>query len=109
MAPEMWNTIQNEEYTSAIDVWALGAITFCMLEGSSPFPDPTILGEYRNNQAPFPKLKLGPSGGPCESFIRCAMAAKPEDRLTAEEALDYHWLSRSKNIVCRWVSMHISD
>ncbi|KAK3340143.1 kinase-like domain-containing protein [Neurospora tetraspora] len=99
MAPEMWDTSQS--YTSAIDVWALGAITFCMLAGSPPFLNPMTLPDYRKDPTLFPTSRLRSSTEPCRGFITGAMAANPEERLTVEEALKHYWLSKSKNTVCR--------
>lgn len=89
MAPEMWKNIP---YSSAIDVWALGAITFCMRTGKPPFPDPTILGEYQRNPRAFPDHELWGSTEPCKRFIRKAMAPDARKRLTVAAVLDHDWL-----------------
>ncbi|KAH7629101.1 kinase-like domain-containing protein [Sordaria sp. MPI-SDFR-AT-0083] len=93
MAPEVWNTSQR--YTFAIDVWALGAITFCMRTGLPPFPNVMDLARYPQDPALFPTLKLSSSTQACRGIITGAMAAIPKERLTTTEALAHHWLSRS--------------
>ncbi|KAK1780337.1 kinase-like protein [Copromyces sp. CBS 386.78] len=93
MAPEVWDASQR--YTFAIDVWALGAITFCMRTGSPPFPNVMDLARYPQDPTLFPTLKLSSSTQACRGFITGAMAAIPKERLTITEALAHHWLSRS--------------
>ncbi|ESA43160.1 hypothetical protein NCU16631 [Neurospora crassa OR74A] len=96
MAPELWHT--SERYTSAVDVWALGAIAFCMRTGSPPFPNPLTLANYPEDPTVFPTLKLRSSTQPCRGFITGAMAAIPQERLTIIEAVGHYWLSRDMNV-----------
>ncbi|EGO57469.1 hypothetical protein NEUTE1DRAFT_42121 [Neurospora tetrasperma FGSC 2508] len=96
MAPELWHT--SERYTSAVDVWALGAIAFCMRTGSPPFPNPVTLANYPEDPTVFPTLKLRSSTQPCRGFITGAMAAIPQERLTIVEAVGHYWLSRDMNV-----------
>ncbi|KAL0473856.1 kinase-like protein, partial [Neurospora intermedia] len=99
MAPEVWDTSQR--YTFDIDVWALGAIAFCMRTGSPPFPNPTTLGHYQNDPTSFPIQGLRSSSQPCRGFILDSMAAIPQERLTITEVLGHHWLCRNKKPVKR--------
>ncbi|KAK3956845.1 kinase-like protein [Pseudoneurospora amorphoporcata] len=90
MAPEVWGS----QYTSAIDIWALGAIAFCMRTLSPPFIDPTTLGGYRTDRNLFPFGELSSSTQQCVAFIMGAMAAVAEERMTIAEVLAHPWLTR---------------
>jgi serine/threonine protein kinase len=90
MAPELFNS--SEDYTSAIDVWALGAVSFCMRTGFPPFQTPFHVFEYQRDQTKFPVRALGASSGFCMNFVLGTMAERPERRLTVEQALAHDWL-----------------
>jgi serine/threonine protein kinase len=91
MAPELLDS--SEGYTSAIDVWALGAVVFCMRTGSSPFPNPFDVYDYKNSQTKFPARALGSSSGFCMNFVLGAMTVEPGRRFTVEQVLAHDWLT----------------
>ncbi|KAI0401987.1 kinase-like protein [Xylaria palmicola] len=89
MAPELFGS---SEYTSAVDVWALGAVAFCMRTGSPPFGTHMELLDYHRGQMSFPRCPLGSSSGFCMNFVLGAMTERPERRLTIEQVLAHDWL-----------------
>ncbi|KAJ5648572.1 kinase-like domain-containing protein [Penicillium lividum] len=69
MAPELFGN-SSDPYTAAVDVWALGAVTFCMRTGSSPFRNLQSLLDYaRDYKTQFPIRQLRTSSAFCTSFI----------------------------------------
>ncbi|KAI9367318.1 kinase-like domain-containing protein [Aspergillus egyptiacus] len=92
MAPELYGNASNA-YTAAVDVWALGAVTFCLRTCSPPFPTVRDLLDYaRDHRIGIPLKRLGRSSGFCVDFVRGALAEVPERRLTIAHVLAHDWL-----------------
>jgi serine/threonine protein kinase len=78
-------------YTSAVDMWALGALVFQALTGSKPFES---LASCVDSTIPFPYHILQAqhiSQDGCDLIGRL-LQVMPEKRPTASEALDDPWL-----------------
>ncbi|KAL3476005.1 kinase-like domain-containing protein [Aspergillus californicus] len=93
MAPELVEE-STTEYTPAVDIWALGAVVFCMRTCSPPFLSTRQLIEYvyRNNT----RLITGPLGLSsryCVDFVLRAMDVEAPARLTIDQVLAHDWLS----------------
>ncbi|KAL3470170.1 kinase-like domain-containing protein [Aspergillus californicus] len=93
VAPELTEELTTK-YTPAVDIWALGAVVFCMRTRIPPFPSTRQLIDYVYRQ----KIKLitGPlrsSTGCCIDFVLGAMAAEASSRLTIQQILTHDWLS----------------
>jgi serine/threonine protein kinase len=91
MAPEILDTTKTS--TSAVDVWALGAVTFCMCTGSPPFRDSLQLVKYHDGRTEFPIGALGNLSSGLKNFVRKTMSGQPELRLTIEQVLHDDWLA----------------
>jgi serine/threonine protein kinase len=98
-APEqLWGDSSNP-YTSAVDVWSLGAVAFRMVTGLPPFPTiPHLMKYARDHKTHFPIRLLGASSGFCMNFALGTMAEAPERRLTIEEVLAHDWLSMQLDV-----------
>ena len=93
MAPELWGN-SPDPYTAAVDVWALGAVAFCLRTGFPPFRTIQHLLDYaRDHKTHFPLRPLGTSSGFCMNFVLGTMAEAPERRFTIEQILAHDWLS----------------
>jgi serine/threonine protein kinase len=104
-APEILGFITSDDvlnddnsYTSAVDIWSLGVITFFILTGKVLFRDQRLLGQYTAGRFLFP---LGTLRGLLVSdkgcdFVRNLMACKPKDRPSAEESSCSPWLLAMK-------------
>ncbi|KAI0410301.1 kinase-like domain-containing protein [Xylaria grammica] len=90
MAPELFGS---SEYTAAVDVWALGAVAFCMRTRFPPFRTHMQLYDYHRDQTHFPVRALGSSSGFCMNFVLGTMTERPERRLTIEQVLAHDWLA----------------
>uniref|UniRef100_A0A7S1NMC3 Protein kinase domain-containing protein n=1 Tax=Eutreptiella gymnastica TaxID=73025 RepID=A0A7S1NMC3_9EUGL len=98
MAPEVIETDQRKRlgYNEKCDVWSLGVVVFTLLCGWPPF-----FAETQN--ALFHKILNGQWGFPpntiwtlisqqAKDFICRLLAGKPEDRVSAKEALQLEWI-----------------
>ncbi|KAJ5081808.1 calcium calmodulin-dependent protein kinase type 1b protein [Penicillium alfredii] len=86
---------QDPSYTSAVDLWALGEITFRLLTHKSTFPRPRGLARYVAGRESFPHAELDRVGATSEvkDFLEKIMAGSPAQRLSADDALDQPWIT----------------
>lgn len=95
-APEIWGHISSDTsvYTSAVDIWSLGCLIYAVIVGKPPFRDPRDLRDYVQSRIRFPRKELIGKGTSLTAikFISDLMRIWPDDRLTAEQALDSKWL-----------------
>ena len=90
VAPEI---ILGQQYTPAVDMWAVGCILYCLLNGQLPFYD-------ADEQAMFRRIAKGEARPPAESVSEDAreligqlLCADKVTRLTASEALEHRWIT----------------
>ncbi|KAG2418965.1 hypothetical protein HFD88_002068 [Aspergillus terreus] len=95
MAPETLGfTERGRPY--AVDVWAVGEITFQLLTKKPTFKNPGLLSKYVNNLELFPigvlqAARISQSG---IEFILSTMHPMPDKRITAQEALHHAWMDQ---------------
>ncbi|KAI9016722.1 Pkinase-domain-containing protein [Hyaloraphidium curvatum] len=96
MAPEV---IKGHKYGKAVDMWAIGIITYLLLAGSMPFRDDAMFDEMQNimlgRYAFEPKEQWENISDEAKDFIRKCLSSNPADRPTAQQALDHAWLKRT--------------
>ncbi len=88
-------TGEDLSYTPAVDVWAIGEISFRMLTNATPFPpESRQLFDYVVLGAPFPTAPLHAVNASLKAAncIRAMMAASGEARITTAAALRHAWL-----------------
>ena len=90
VAPEI---ILGQQYTPAVDMWAVGCILYCLLNGQLPFYE-------ADEQAMFRRIAKGEARPPAESVSEDAreligqlLCADKVTRLTASEALEHRWIT----------------
>ncbi|XP_039257436.2 calcium/calmodulin-dependent protein kinase type IV-like [Styela clava] len=93
VAPEV---LLGKKYGSAVDMWAIGVITYILLCGYEPFYD------ERGDKAMFRKVLKGefefdsPNwdeiSGNAKDLIRRLIVLEPSERLTARQALKHPWV-----------------
>ena len=81
------------QYTAAVDVWALGAVAFCLRTGEPPFRLSRNLFEYVHGRTRFPAHVLRTSSGLCLDFVMGALAEAPRRRWTIGQVLGHGWFS----------------
>lgn len=97
MTPEMISQT-NSVASAAMDVWAIGIMTFCMLFNRLPFSSPNkdeikhmiLTQPYR-----ISKSKLVTVG--CQQFLAGCLEKKPEDRIKIKALLELPWLTKSED------------
>ncbi|XP_045924348.1 serine/threonine-protein kinase H1 homolog [Micropterus dolomieu] len=92
MAPEV---LQRKPYSCAVDMWALGVITYIVLSGSMPFEDDSrmvlyraiVRGKYSFYGDPWPSVS-----NLAKDFIQRLLPLDPATRLTASQAIRHPWV-----------------
>lgn len=105
MAPEVLDGL-SDAYTTAVDVWSLGAVAYCARTKQPPFGSQSKLFNYMRRDIKFPLQPLGDSTGLCVAFIMAAMAVTPTHRLTIQQALNHPWLLTEGDNADRFYSNH---
>lgn len=78
-------------FSTALDVWAVGVVTYELLFGEHPFPGRVaeeVLARIREESI-FPD-GLSPDG---EDFIKSILVCDPADRPSARELLKHPWIT----------------
>ncbi|KAH3767984.1 myosin light chain kinase [Pelomyxa schiedti] len=94
VAPEI---LRCKPYTSAVDMWAIGVITYTLLCGFTPF--------YGNNHKElfhristlsydFPEPEWSQISDDAKNFISQLLVLKPRKRLTAADSLMHPWITK---------------
>ncbi|KAF8537767.1 kinase-like domain-containing protein [Trichophaea hybrida] len=91
MSPEF--NLENE-YTNAVDIWALGYIVHKILTSEVPFDTSADVFHYTSRLAGFPSehLEAVQTSANGVKFIKSLLEVDPEDRLSAEQARKAEWL-----------------
>ncbi|GAA5822533.1 hypothetical protein JCM11251_006370 [Rhodosporidiobolus azoricus] len=91
LPPEM---VENREHTAAVDLWALGVLTYEFLCGAPPFEDLT------GHQATYKKItrldyKIPKEVSPeAADLIQKLLRLKPEDRLALDKVAQHPWIKK---------------
>jgi serine/threonine protein kinase len=86
--------VPSTEYTNAVDLWAVGCITYRLVIGKVPFPPDISLMKYCANNSLFPHESLLDNGinSSGHQFIRDLLATHPKERPSASQALNHTWI-----------------
>uniref|UniRef100_A0A7S3LR70 non-specific serine/threonine protein kinase n=1 Tax=Aplanochytrium stocchinoi TaxID=215587 RepID=A0A7S3LR70_9STRA len=92
MAPEV---VKGSGYTEACDLWAIGVITFMLITLKPPFPGSSEKQIFRNlvyGSPSFNSSRWSKVSPEAKKFVKGLLRPNPDERFTAEEALDHVWL-----------------
>lgn len=83
----------DDEYSKAVDIWALGCVVFKLITKRSPFPPSPSLRKYCLNRDLFPGEEIASlSSSACETFIKHLLRPDPTHRPSATEAAEDPWI-----------------
>lgn len=88
MAPEI---MQSKKYTKAVDMWALGVITYIILCGYMPFDDSH--GRATQWKTDFPPAEWDSISKKAKNLIESLLSVSPANRPTAQQCLDHEWFT----------------
>lgn len=83
-------------YSFAVDIWAVGVITFRMITGQLPFPPGGKLVDYVVRGRPFPVMES--LSLEATDFVTKTMAASPRHRPNSRQALSSSWILKQEPI-----------
>ncbi|MGH0146025.1 UNVERIFIED_CONTAM: hypothetical protein FKN15_007627 [Acipenser sinensis] len=92
IAPEI---LVRKPYTNAVDMWALGVISYILLSGTMPFEDDNrtrlyrqiLKGKYSYSGEPWPSVS-----NLAKDFVDRVVTIDPNERMTAGQALKHPWI-----------------
>lgn len=82
----------------AMDVWAIGIMTFCMLFNRLPFSSPNK-DEIKNMilKEPYRLSKSKLVTPACKNFLAGCLEKKPEERISIKLMLEFPWITKSED------------
>lgn len=97
-APEIFGLASRtgtDTYTSAVDMWSLGAVVHSILTGAPPFPGLSQVFKFMHGVTEFPVADLQGRGVSenGQDFISSLMRRDPQDRLTTAGAMKHTWMT----------------
>jgi len=91
-APEILN---NQGHGKPVDLWSIGVITYTLLCGYSPFRSENraeLIKETTRAKVEFHQRYWSNISLAAKEFILGLLKPDPDDRMSAEQALQHHWL-----------------
>ena len=99
MAPEMVVLNKDIGYDEAIDMWAIGCVTYELIFGISPFFDNTVEKIYHNIvHSPVNFINGVDLSGDCMEFILKLLTKDPIIRMNIKEALTSHFIVKEQPV-----------
>jgi calcium-dependent protein kinase len=107
VAPE----VLSKSYTSQCDLWSLGVIAFILLSGYMPFSGSEsnqVRNISRGKYTEKPE-KWTHVSEEAKNFVHALMEVDPSKRLTAQQALEHPWISKSRRSRSGEVSVEVAE
>jgi len=95
VAPEV---LMSEAYDKSVDMWGVGIITYILLAGYPPFyadNDTQLFEKIMNADYDFDDECWDDVSDLAKDFIKHLLVKNPEDRFSAEQALEHAWITSS--------------
>eukprot|EP00727_Mastigamoeba_balamuthi_P007897 m51a1_g3728 putative protein serine threonine kinase (355) ;mRNA; f:22933-24693 len=96
-APEVLSS--SGSYSDAVDLWAVGVITYVLLCGYPPFyanSIPELFEQIKNAQYDFPPEEWSSVSDPAKDFIKKLLVVNPASRLSAKQCIEHAWLQSAE-------------
>ena len=93
MSPEC---LRGTPYSSQTDMWSIGCVVYTLLGGAKPFIDQDIRVTLKNillARYGFEDESFSTVSDEAKDFVDKLLRVDPDERMTAEEALQHKWLS----------------
>jgi serine/threonine protein kinase len=87
IAPEV---LQEQPYSAAIDMWAVGVILYEMISGYPPFRPPA---KCMSAELEFPDRGWEGVSSSCKDLCKRMLTVDPRRRIRAQDALIHEWFS----------------
>lgn len=83
-----------EVFTSKVDIWSVGVITYYLLTCRLPFPERSDLLAYSRDEGVLPETYLARNevSQDTYSFLDSLLAPEPSERPSAKDTLEHAWL-----------------
>jgi len=98
--------VLNKSYTSQVDLWSMGVITFILLLGYMPFSGTDenqkshiLAGSFKKKKPLWDNISSG-----AQEFIRSLIEVDPTKRLSANQALTHPWIAKRDQTGRRYVT-----
>ena len=96
MPPEI---VKHEKYTSKVDVWSAGVVTYILLCGRPPFFGTTkdeVYKSIKEDVLSFKSKEWAKISQDAQEFISLALNKDPDQRSTAEDLLNHKWITQDR-------------
>jgi len=93
VAPEV---LMSESYDKSVDMWGIGIITYILLAGYPPFygdNDTQLFEKIMSADYDFDDECWDDVSELAKDFIRHLLVKNPDERFTAEQALEHLWIT----------------
>jgi len=88
----------SEHYDKSVDMWGIGIITYILLAGYPPFyadNDTQLFEKIMNADYDFDDECWDDVSDLGKDFIKHLLVKNPEERFTAEQAMEHPWINSS--------------
>ncbi|KAH0481312.1 MAG: hypothetical protein KVP17_000043 [Porospora cf. gigantea B] len=84
-------------YTNAVDIWSFGVILYYMLVGYPPFygTEDEVMARVLAGNYSLNGPRWSTVSDRAKDLIRCCLELRPDNRLSALDALNHSWLTRA--------------
>jgi serine/threonine protein kinase len=99
MAPEVHsidprrNRKSNTPYTTAADIWSLGAVAYCTQMGKPPFSGVFEIAQFMRQDTQYPTEGFRFCYPVFAEFVQALMRKSPVERLSATQVLQHEWIA----------------